>query len=189
MNNLEQHPDKLKWNDKHQNHPLPDSPSETLTKYLYLASRGKALDLACGLGRNSRYLVEEGFEVDAVDISDYALSQLEDVAGIHTQEINLREYQIPLNQYDLICNIFFNERRLTPYIKEGLKPGGILVFESFVEDSRFTLNSFKNRDHYLRVNEILHVFIGMRIHYYEEKDVIRHDGSEARMASLVAEKI
>lgn len=189
MNNLEKHPDKLKWNDKHQYHPLPGTPSETLVQYLQLASKGRALDLACGLGRNSRYLAQEGFDVHAVDISDYALTQLKRESNIHTEEINLREYQIPANQYTLICNIFFNERRLTPYIKEGLKRGGILIFESFVEDPRFTLNSFQNRDHYLRVNEILHAFIGMRIHYYEEKDVIRHDGSEARMASLVAEKI
>jgi len=75
-------------------------------KYCYLSSVGKALDVACGNGRNSVFLAPKGFVVDAVDISKVAIDQL---AGTHPN-INvictdLDTWNIQPNHYERINDI------------------------------------------------------------------------------------
>jgi SAM-dependent methyltransferase len=57
-------------------------PDENLVSYLDrgLISRGRALDLGCGPGRNALHLASLGFEVDAVDLSPTAIAWAEDRA-------------------------------------------------------------------------------------------------------------
>jgi hypothetical protein len=70
-------------------------------------------------------------------------------------------WQIPQNRYELIINIRFLDRRLFPMIKKGLKPGGVLIFESFVDEKK---------DYCLVPNELLHAFNCFQIVYYEETE-------------------
>ncbi len=69
--------DRLKWNRKFREKPKRQPVCPVVEKYWREAPSGKALDLACGLGRNSLFLAEHGMTVDAVDISDVALDRLE----------------------------------------------------------------------------------------------------------------
>lgn len=48
-------------------------------KFYRLSRKGKALDIAAGLGRNSLFLAEKGFEVDAVELSDVAVEKLKNL--------------------------------------------------------------------------------------------------------------
>src|SRR5678810_1193749 len=45
-----------------------------------LLKPGKALDIACGTGRNAIFLAERGWQVDAIDISPVALTKLDAAA-------------------------------------------------------------------------------------------------------------
>ncbi len=142
--------DRIKWDSRYLENPGALAPSPLLTRFAPLATVGKALDLACGNGRNSIYLAERGFFVDAVDISTVATNRL---AGKHPN-INvictdLDTWSVPQNRYELIVNIRFLDRRLFPMIRNGLKPGGVLIFESFldgesVQDLRTGIGSEKN---------------------------------------------
>lgn len=65
--------------------PVPffvSKPDENLVSYLDrgLITRGRALDLGCGPGRNALHLASLGFEVDAVDLSPAAIAWAEDRA-------------------------------------------------------------------------------------------------------------
>jgi tellurite methyltransferase len=103
----------------------------------------RALDLACGPGRNSVFLAERGWTVDAWDISDVALSILayerEDRASrgfalpIDIREVDLDTVTIPAASYDLVLNVLFLDRRLWPEMAGALRPGGLLAFQTFVE--------------------------------------------------------
>ena len=103
----------------------------------------RALDLACGPGRNSVFLAERGWFVDAWDISDVALSILtyerEGRASrgfpleIEIREVDLDTVAIPADTYDLVLNVLFLDRRLWPALAAALRPGGLLVFQTFVE--------------------------------------------------------
>ena len=68
--------DREKWNSKYLKNSGKSDPSKILGKYISLVSHGNALDLACGNGRNSRFLAQKGFQVDAVDISSIASSRI-----------------------------------------------------------------------------------------------------------------
>ena len=66
--------DRLKWNEKYRSGEYPDESAAIVTKYATLARGKKALDIAAGNGRNALFLAEQGFSVDAVDISDAGLN-------------------------------------------------------------------------------------------------------------------
>ena len=124
--------DKHKWNKKYQNNPIPDTLVELITKYAKLATGKQALDIACGMGRHSKYLAELGFEVDALDVSSLAIESLQNIPHIHAKEVDFDTYKLPKKKYNLIICTFFLKRELFPQITEALKPGGILIYETFV---------------------------------------------------------
>ena len=124
--------DKLKWDERHRQKMIPDAPVKLVTDFSRLAPGNIALDLACGTGRNSKYLASEGFEVDALDISSVAIGSLQGIKGIHTKEVDFDTYDLPKSHYDLIVCTYFLERRLFPQIIEALKEGGIFIYETFV---------------------------------------------------------
>ena len=154
--------DQKKWDSRYLKNSGGQTPSDILSGYLSFIPKGRALDIACGNGRNTKILVQEGFRVDAVDISNVALSQLPDNdTRINKMCRDMDTWQIPQNRYHLVINIRFLDRRLFPMIKKSLRPGGVLIFESFVGTER---------DYCLNPNELLHAFNDFRIVYYEERE-------------------
>ncbi|WP_457640126.1 class I SAM-dependent methyltransferase [Persephonella sp.] len=182
--------DREKWNKKYSSGDFPwTEPSEIVKKFYHLAEKGKALDIACGTGRNAVFLSEKGFQVDAVDISDVALERLKkQYPQINTIQADLDFYSIPENSYELILNINYLNRRLIPQIKEGLKQGGVVIFETFTLPDGKGYFQPENKDFMLRKNELLHLFSDMYIVFYQETDRIKPDGEKSFVSSLVAVK-
>ena len=172
--------DRKRWNSRYLRDIGGTDPSPILKKYCRLAACGNALDVACGNGRNSVFLASKGFVVDAVDISTVATTQL---AGknpnINIICADLDDWDIPQNRYALIANVRFLDRRLFPLIQNGLRTGGVLIFESFMDGEK--------DKHCLKQNELLWAFKSMRIVYYEEKKA-DHSEKFDQIASLVAIK-
>lgn len=171
--------DRKKWNFKYLKNIGDSDPSDFLVKYISLASDGNALDIACGNGRNSKFLAQKGFQVDAVDISNVAMDHLtgkDSNINIICQDIDT--WQIPQNRYHVIINIHFLDRRLFPMIQNGLKPGGVLIFESFIDE---------NKEYCLKPNELLHAFESFHVMYYEERKV-EHSDKFDQSVYLVAMK-
>ena len=183
--------DRENWNKKYRQKKYSTTPSQIVRDYFKWAPGVKALDIGAGSGRNSLFLAQQGFSVDAVDISDEGLKQF---AGrhpsIHTICEDLDTFDIPGNRYDLIINVKYLNRRIFPYIKEGLKPGGLLIFETFLESGRADgctgHEKTIRRDYLLRENELLHAFMSLRIVHYREAPGEEDDG--LFQASLVAIK-
>lgn len=67
-----------------------NAPDENLVSYVETGriSAGKVLELGCGPGRNSIYLAEHGFEVDAVDLSKTSLDWAKERADERNLTIN-----------------------------------------------------------------------------------------------------
>jgi 2-polyprenyl-3-methyl-5-hydroxy-6-metoxy-1,4-benzoquinol methylase len=124
--------DKERWDEKYQNNKIPDEPIKLITDYAALAPGKQALDIACGMGRHSKYLASLGFEVDALDISSVALDQLKEIPHIHAKEVDFDTYTLPKEKYDLIVCTYYLERKLFPQMIEALKPNGIILFETFL---------------------------------------------------------
>lgn len=183
------HEDKARWNEKYKSKPMPDEASEILKKNLHLAKKGRALDIACGMGRNTRYLAEQGFKVDAVDLSDYALSRLEDRETINKIEADLDSYEFETEAYELILKINYLDRNIFAKIIAALKEGGIFIYETFVETPTAEEYHKPTRaEFHLKRGELLMAFAALEIISYEEKDAINLRGEKVRVASLVAAK-
>src|SRR3990167_7219101 len=181
--------DKQRWNERYLDNPMPQSVSPLLEKYIEHAKVGQAIDIACGTGRNTHYLSDLGYIVDAVDISDYAVERVRDSATIKKIDTDLYKYNLTPNKYDLIVNINYLNRRLVSQMKEALKSGGVLMFETFiVAHGDFHLPT-TNLDYLLRKNELLHSFIGLDVIYYEERVDTNLRGERIKVASIVAKKV
>lgn len=180
--------DRQRWNERYRKKQFSGEPSSIVQTHYGSAPMGRALDIATGNGRNAVFLADRGFTVDAVDISDEALRDRSlRHAQVHPICADLDEFEIPESRYTLIVNIRFLNRRLFPYIQEGLTPGGVVIFETFMDNDPGAAPHDFCRDYLLRTNELLHAFLRFDIVFYAEQT--SEDGDDTRrLASLVAVK-
>lgn len=179
--------DRIRWNKKYRGGEHPVAPSSIVKDFYAIGPVGRVLDIAAGKGRNSLFLAERGFQVDALDISDEALSGLSQYPNVMPVCVDFDDFDIPENRYDLILNIRFLHRRLFPQIMEGLVTGGALIFETYLIGGDIAHAGEHRKEYMLRPNELLRAFLPLRILYYRE--ILTGDAEEGRaLASLVAIK-
>ncbi len=183
--------DKTRWNEKYQDKETTERLSQPIAlvqQYSKLAPGKQALDLACGLGRHSKYLVSEGFDVDALDISSVAISKLQNLPHINAQEVDFDSYPLPKEKYDLIVCVYYLNRQLFLPMIEALKPNGILLMETFLHDPgnerapsnpAFLLNEGELEAFFDDRCELLH------IKEYEDRD---NKGFKTMKTQMVAKK-
>jgi tellurite methyltransferase len=165
-------------------------PAQFLVENIELLPKGRALDMAMGGGRNAIYLAKMGFEVEGVDISPEAVrSALESArrAGvtIRAQIADLEgNYCIKKDAYDVIVCFNYLQRSLIPQIKDGLRKGGMVVYETFIVDQA-QFGKPRNPDYLLKYNELLYLFRDFRCLRYREGVM---PGPKA-IASIVAQKV
>jgi SAM-dependent methyltransferase len=128
---------------------------------------GRALDLACGTGRNALWLAQRGWSVTAVDGSPAAIETLRHRAGhlgvtVDAQVADLEKagFTIEPACWDLIAMCYYLQRDLFEPCKRGLVPGGVMVaiallVEPGKEHSPFRLQRGELR-RYFEEWEILH---------------------------------
>lgn len=170
--------DKIKWNQRFESEDtyLGEKPSPFLTREIERIKRfapGKqALDIACGEGRNSIYLAQQGFLVTGLDISDVGLdkaikrAERQDVL-INFQQVDLDHFHLT-TQFDLIINFNFLLRDLIPEEVRALSPGGLLIVDTIMESSH--LLATHNPAYLLRRGELQRICEALpgEILFYEE---------------------
>jgi SAM-dependent methyltransferase len=180
--------DKQRWNTRHVKKPMKTTVSPILQKYISHAKVDTALDLACGTGRNTHFLDDMGFKIDAIDFSDYALDSIRDSKKITKIDTDLDIYDLKSDYYDLIVNTNYLNRRLMKQMSKALKKDGVLIFETFIVAHEKPENGSMNPDYLLKKNELLKAFLDLTIIYYEERDDTNTFGEKIKVASLVAKK-
>ncbi len=129
--------DRDKWDQRYsQGEPEPSDPDPLLYSYRHLLTGGRALDIAAGLGGNALFVAEQGYAVDAVDISPVALQRLNQAARVGDLPVNCIEadldtYPIPEETYDLVLIFQFFAPSLMGSIERCLKHGGLLFHSTF----------------------------------------------------------
>jgi SAM-dependent methyltransferase len=142
---------------------------------LVKSKRGKALDLACGNGNFSMFLIKNHWKVDSVDWQNK--NKLIPFKYCSYKKINLEkitssqfQYILGFKKYDLILLLRFLHRPLFKFIPDSMKKGGLLFCETFmIENGVGKLNTKK---YMLRKNELLN-FKDRKlnlIHFYQGKD-------------------
>jgi SAM-dependent methyltransferase len=119
--------------DTHDFRPSPPLP-QVITGVL----PGRALDLACGAGRHTIFLAENGWHVVAVDGSHVGVEVMlkearrrgvQDLIEAHVADLEADppEFTIRPDGYDLIADFYYLHRALFPAIRRGVVPGGLVV--------------------------------------------------------------
>lgn len=98
----------------------------------------RALDVACGRGRHALLLALSGLEVRAVDRGAESVAGLRWAAGrlglpIAADIVDLESPAVDLGDqlYDVIVCVHYLHRPLFPALRRALKPGGVLIYETF----------------------------------------------------------
>jgi SAM-dependent methyltransferase len=99
------------------------------------------LDVASGAGRHALLLASAGFAVRAIDVDAERLSTLRTTAaalglGLDADTIDLEagEADLGADRYDLILVIRYLHRPLFPALRRALRPGGVLLYETFTRE-------------------------------------------------------
>jgi len=188
--------DQKRWDEKHASRQGRGGASPFLVEILAAGSwqiqPGRALDIAAGKGRNAFFLAERGFQVEAVDISEVAIQEGRRAAeekglSVNFRQADLEQTELPEGIYDLILNFNFLQRSLIPKMKMALKPGGYIVFQTYLIDQQ-VLGHPSNPAHLLGRNELLELFRDFRVLYYREGKFFE-SGQDAYRAGLFGQKV
>ena len=187
--------ERERWEAKHTAEQEPGEPAAFLRQIFQTGpweiQPGRALDIATGKGRNALFLAEKGFTVDAIDISEVGLQQAQRQAEkqgltLNLIQADLTRFEFPDSAYDLILNINFLLRSLVPKIKNALRPGGYIIFDTYLIDQQ-DLGHPRNPAYLLNHNELLDLFRGFRVLCYQEGKFFA-DGKESFRAELLGQK-
>lgn len=196
--------DREKWNARYQAgaYTARPHPSELLVQWLpkleLAAGKPRAIDIACGSGRNSLYLARQGWQVDGVDISQVGLSQLSDKARADSLSINCINRDLELDMttatdflvedsYDLAIMFRYAHGALVRPLSAALKPGGYLIVESHLVTDADVIGP-RGARHRVAVGELQEAAGGLEILLSSEGIVTDPDGSSASIARLVARR-
>ncbi len=186
-----------RWNERYaqpERRWLPEQPSEWLVAHsALLAGGGRALDVACGDGRNARHLAELGFAVEAVDVSDVAVGALRSAAAasglaVTARVADLERDPLPEDAYDVVVCMSYLQRDLFGALRRALRVGGVLLYETFSRAHVEELGKPFNAAYVLDRNELLHAFAQLHVRHYRE-GVTDRAGEPRGVASLVAQRL
>lgn len=131
---------KKYWDDKfasRSDNPL--SPEKSLVENIVYFKKGSVLDIACGDGRNTLFLLENGFKVTGVDFSSDALERLSMFAKRNSFLVNTKQIDLSmpnsLKGIGIFDNILINHYRLSKEqfedIESHITEDGILFICGF----------------------------------------------------------
>ena len=165
-------------------------PAPFLEEWLPRFRIGRALDVACGAGRNALRLAEAGFQVEAVDISHVAIDLGRAEAERRGLELSWRvadldELDIGSSFYDLITVIRYVNRPMWPRLLHGLTKDGWLLIEHHLK-TNLAVDGPQSSEFRLAPQELLQAFADLRIVHYSEIVETEDSGATVALARLVA---
>ena len=133
------------------------------------------LDLACGLGRHTRWFLQRGHPVCCVDRSPDAIQVVRATADPTTLErletlvadLESGPWPYPARRFDAVVVTNYLWRPLLPVIVESVAPGGVLIYETFGAGNE-TVGRPSRPDFLLLPGELIAACAGLRVLAYEE---------------------
>jgi len=187
-----------RWNERYSQPDrrwLPETPAEWLVEHRApAAGQQRALDVACGDGRNALYLAQLGYMVDAIDVSDVAVAELRAAVAerglmmtIAPRVVDLEREPLPAGPYDVIVMFNFLQRDLFEALQEALAPGGLLVFETLGRAHVDQLGHSFNPAYLVEPGELPRAFGGLEI-VAQREGVVQGSGGPRGVAGIVARR-
>jgi tellurite methyltransferase len=184
-------PQRTEWDERHRGKTAGEA-EPFLAAMLARIPRGVVLDVAAGRGRNALALARAGLVVVAVDYSSEAMRLLAATArtshlAIWPVVANLDNFHLKDESFDAIVNINFLDRALFPKFERALRPGGVLIADTFLVDQA-TIGHPRDPRFLLGHGELRALAGGLEIEEYREGLVTYPNGERAFRASIAARR-
>lgn len=171
-----------------------DEPASILIEVLPILPHGRALDIACGAGRNAVFLASKGWDTTAIDSSPAGLTLARSAAQsasipVSTSavlpaslaknalpgkgrliliEADLDTCILPVQHFDLVVCTNYLQRSLFSSIENALRTAGVLIYETYTRAQLQFSEGPRNPDSLLRQGELREAFPTLTILFYRE---------------------
>ena len=170
-------------------------PTALLAAWLPRLPRGRALDVACGAGRNALFLAANGFAVSALDISGVGLERgrraaVERGLAIEWRHADLDENPenaLPAGPFDLIVWVRYVQPTLMPHLLARLGSGGALLCEQHLT-TQAQVAGPANPAFRLEPGELQRSAASLRVLHSYEGLIVDPDGRSVSLAQLVGQR-
>ncbi len=120
------------WNARYRSREeIQSNPAPLLVRAAESLAPGRALDLACGAGRNALWLARRRWDVVAIDGASEAIRLVREQDGsMDTRVIDLEDgAALPFDNesFDLVAILFYLHRPLFAEASRVVKRGGVIV--------------------------------------------------------------
>lgn len=176
------------WDDRYRAQEETSAPTPLVVDTARHLKPGRALDLACGTGRNALWLASRGWSVTAVDGSAVAIEKLRASAGAlpidaRVADLERGEFKIAEASWDLILVCYYLQRDLFEPVKLGVVPGGVVIAIVHIVEPGEERGRYR-----LRSGELVRYFEGWEI--LHSREGVPEDASHRRAsAEIVARRV
>ncbi|MDH3641327.1 MAG: methyltransferase domain-containing protein [Gammaproteobacteria bacterium] len=184
--------DREKWDRRYAQGAFAERshPNAFLEQWVPDLPLGRALDIACGAGRNSLFLAAAGYTVDALDISAEALARAAASAEHRGLQINWIERDLDsglpdAGLFDLIIMLRYVNLPLLCTLGDRLNPGGHLVVEEHLATDADVIGPRSSRFR-VEPGDLASAADGLRVRHCDELLSTDPDGRPVALARLVA---
>ena len=156
-------------------YPSDPEPSPVFREYADEAAGERALDVACGTGRNAVFLAECGYEVDAIDQSAEGLRVTRERAEargvgdrVRPIQADATRFDYPADRYDVVAVSFYRTLDRLGDVKAALAPEGLLFYQHHLRSDPPAAVGPGSDQYRFRSNELLRACLDLTVLYYEE---------------------
>lgn len=126
----------------------------------------RILDVACGSGRHMAFFQQKGHVVTGVDRDPLALTSCKPYGRTLLADIENDSWPLPNEVFDAVVVTHYLWRPLFPALLGAIKPGGLLIYETFAHGNE-TVGRPARPQFLLQRGELLRVCEGFEVIAYE----------------------
>lgn len=166
-------------------------PHELLVKFFPFIPGRLVIDIAMGNGRDAVFLAERGFKVLGLERSLEAIKRARLLAQERacTLSFVLADAEhLPFREgmADCVMVFYFLSRKILGELPKLLRRGGLLIYETYLKRQNL-FGEKRDPEHLLDDGELVSVFEGMEILFYEET-ITNKDGKRKAVARFVGRR-
>ena len=160
------------------------APSQWIARFAHLVRpQGQVLDIACGLGRHMRMFHAKHNGVTGIDKAQAAIDAVANLGPAIQADIENGSWPLPGQQFDAVVVTNYLWRPLWPQILDSVKPGGLLLYETFAQGNE-AFGKPSRADFLLAPGELLQVCNGWQIIAYEHGQLRQPERVVQRVAAI-----
>jgi len=153
-------------------------PSAFLAEMLPRFTPARALELACGTGRDAIFMSSHGWDVTAVDVLPDALALAQELSEryapalrtVEWLELDLEVGPVRFERvFDLITVVRYLHRPLFARLRQWLRPGGSILCETFTTVHRQRYGRPARDAHVLEPGELPELLVDFEIRHHSEE--------------------